>query len=96
MYKRYFALLTMVVGAAVAVVFSFYVIDGIVNPDPCYYEVGEHKPRLLFSLFYNIQEWNGYHPTPSVFNLIFSLTLGAIPGWLLFKRYKNEGKLALN
>jgi hypothetical protein len=92
MNKKYFALLLMLVGAVGAVLFSFYVVDGIVNADPCYYDLPEHKASPLFELFYDFPVSEGYHATPSMFNLFFSFIIGALPGWQLLKYFRKQGR----
>lgn len=62
-------------GSVVAFMFNFLILYKIFIPDPCYYHL--HEPGLLFNIFYTLPSWEGYHPFPSLFNFILTLTLGA-------------------
>lgn len=65
-------------GSVLAFLFNFLFLDKILIPDPCYYH--SHEPGLLFNIFYDLPAFEGYHPFPSVFNFIFTLTIGAVLG----------------
>jgi hypothetical protein len=84
-----------IAGAILALIFNFAVIDSIVVPDPCYYH--SHDTTWLFDLFYKITSAEGYHPSPSVFNFIFTITAGTAAGIALagFLLRKNKGKKIL-
>jgi hypothetical protein len=84
-----------IAGAILALFLNFGVIDRIVVPDPCYYH--SHDTNWLFDLFYNITSAEGGHPSPSVFNFIFTITAGAAAGIAFsgFLRRKSKRKKIL-
>jgi hypothetical protein len=79
-----------IAGAILALVFNFGVIDRIVVPDPCYYHT--HDTTLLFDLFYNITSAEGGHPSPSIFNFIFTIAAGVAAGIALFRFLRGKSK----
>ncbi|HCS21536.1 MAG TPA: hypothetical protein DIW47_13415 [Bacteroidetes bacterium] len=82
--QKFLVILYTLSGAVLAFLFNYLILDSILIPDPCYYH--SHEPGLLFHLFYDLPSSEGYHPFPSVFNFIFTLTIGALSG-LAFSKY---------
>lgn len=70
--------LSALIGMASTFFLNFFWFEGILIPDPCYYH--EHDTNFIFDLFYEITASNGDHPFPTIFNLIFTLTIGALIG----------------
>jgi CRISPR/Cas system-associated protein Csm6 len=67
-----------IAGALAAFFFNFYFLTNIIIPDPCYYH--SRDTALLFDLFYTISSADGDHPSPSAFNIIFTIIAGAAAG----------------
>jgi hypothetical protein len=61
-----------------AFVFNFLIQYTIIIPDPCYYHT--HDTSKMFDIFYELTSDNGYHPFPTMFNFIFTASIGAIIG----------------
>jgi hypothetical protein len=70
-------------GAAIMFAFNYLFLEHILIPDPCYYH--NRDTTLLFDLFYDLPGYAGGHPTPTIFNLVFTLATGAILGWTIQK-----------
>ncbi|MFM2225239.1 MAG: hypothetical protein RJA07_1441 [Bacteroidota bacterium] len=70
-------------GCIVGFLFNVFVVYNIIIPDPCYYHNHDFKTSRLFNLFYEITGAEGYHPTPTMFNIIFALVVGALLGFTL-------------
>jgi hypothetical protein len=59
---------------------NYFLLEGIIIPDPCYYHYHSHDTNKVFYLFYELTAQEGYHPTPTKLNLILTLTIGALTG----------------
>lgn len=66
---------------------NYYILEPMLVPDPCAYHVEETS--VLFNLFYTMKSSEGFHPLPSVFNFIVTLSLGTLIGLLLYKYCKS-------
>jgi len=69
------------IGALLALVFNFFVLEKILIPDPCFYHSNE--TNIVFDIFYFISSSEGGHPVPTSFNIIFTLAIGAVLGLIL-------------
>lgn len=72
-------LLYIAIGSTMALALNYFFIEEIFIPDPCYYH--SHSTSKLFDLFYSFPAYEGGHPVPSLFNLIFTALLGGIIGF---------------
>lgn len=72
-------------GIVLAFLFNFIILDKILIPDPCYYHTND--TNKVFDIFYELNSGDGYHPFPTMFNFIFTATIGAILG-LIISIYK--------
>jgi len=70
--------LMMIVGVFL---FNYLFLERLIIPDPCYYH--SHETTMLFDLFYELTASEGYHPTPTIFNLILTLIIGTVAGVFL-------------
>ncbi len=77
--------LSTLTGSALAFVLNFFILEKILIPDPCYYH--SHDTNKVFDIFYELTAGEGFHPFPTKFNFIFTLTIGAVSG-LTFSIYK--------
>jgi len=73
--------LSTLVGIGLTYILNFFVLENIIIPDPCYYH--SHDTNIVFDIFYEMPDWNGDHPFPTIFNFIFTLTIGALLGLTL-------------
>jgi len=73
----------LVSGLLVSFVLHF-MIEGILIPDPCAYH-GE-KTTQFFDLFYKMTSDEGYHPSPTTFNYVLTITLGLLLGFFINKQ----------
>ena len=71
-------ILSTIGGIVLAFVFNFLIQYTILIPDPCYYHT--HDTDKVFDIFYELTSDNGYHPFPTMFNFIFTASIGAIIG----------------
>ena len=55
-----------------------FMIEGIIIPDPCEYHSKE--TTWLFDLFYKMISDEGYHPSPTTFNYVVTISLGIALG----------------
>jgi hypothetical protein len=60
---------------------NYIFIEPLVIPNPCYYH--NRDTPALFDLFYDLPAGAGGHPFPTIFNVIFTLTAGVLPGYIL-------------
>lgn len=74
-------ILSTLAGAILAFLFNFLILDKILIPDPCYYH--SHRTNKVFDIFYELTAGDGFHPYPTPFNFIFTLTIGALSGMTL-------------
>ena len=84
----------MTIGAAMAgsigsLLFNYGILIHIIIPDPCYYH--SHDTSAAFDLFYVMTAEDGYHPPPSLFNLLFTIISGAVIGSCVYLYF--SGKL---
>ncbi|WP_299220058.1 hypothetical protein [uncultured Aquimarina sp.] len=71
------------IGALMALLINYAVLEEILIPDRCYYHVNE--PTKLFDIFYSFPAYNGGHPVPSIFNFICTAFTGAIIGLMNYE-----------
>ena len=71
----------VITGSILSLLFNFLLLDSILIPDPCYYH--SHDTGWLFDLFYNITTAEGGHPSPSLFNLVFTIATGGAIGYAI-------------
>jgi hypothetical protein len=81
--RKVFILLSAITGSFLAVMLNYFVIDSLLIPDPCYYHNHGFETSKLFDVFYNFPGSEGYHPTPTLFNTIFTFAFGAFVGLVL-------------
>lgn len=75
--------ITLIIGTAIgALAFNLFFLDRLFVPDPCYYHT--HRGGWLFHLFYDLPANEGYHPVPSILNIIFTAILGGLAGYGIF------------
>ena len=75
--------ITLIIGTAIgALAFNMFFLDRSFIPAPCYYHT--HNGGRLFHLFYDLQANEGYHPVPSIFNIVFTAVLGGLTGYGIF------------
>ncbi len=87
--KFLFTAVFVIAGAVLAFLFNFMVLDRILIPDPCYYH--SHDTNLVFDLFYEITTAEGGHPSPTIFNLIFTIVAGGALGYALSRYMAKSG-----
>ena len=69
------------IGIIVVFLFNYLLLERLIIPDPCYFH--SHDTTKVFDLFYELTASEGYHPTPTRFNLILTLIIGAMTGILI-------------
>lgn len=74
----------MLTGALLAFLLNVCLLEKLLIPDPCYYH--SHEGGRLFHWFYDLPATEGGHPVPTKLNMIITLLLGAIGGWLLARK----------
>ncbi len=74
-------ILSILAGMGLIFMLNFFLIENIIIPDPCYYH--SHDTNKVFDIFYELPAWNGDHPVPTIFNFIFTLTIGILLGLTL-------------
>jgi hypothetical protein len=79
-------------GAITALIFNFGFLERILIPDPCYYHTNE--TTALFDMFYGLSASEGYHPFPTLFNFLFTLSIGIALGILLNKVIHERRRMA--
>lgn len=79
--RRLITTFLTIAGAIAMFMFNFFFLEHLIIPDPCYYH--SHDAIFLFDWFYNLSD--GGHPFPTLFNLIFTLIIGALLGWTFSK-----------
>ena len=62
---------------------NYCIVEPLIVRDPCDYHGKETNG--FFNLFYKMESSDGFHPAPTHFNLIVTLTLGLITGYLLYQ-----------
>jgi hypothetical protein len=67
-----------ILGLVVTFVLNFFILERLIIPDPCYYH--SHDANNFFDLFYEFTAVEGFHPTPTILNLVLTLTTGSIVG----------------
>jgi len=83
-YKISVIFLFVFLGAVMALLLNLLLIEQLIIPDLCYYH--SHPTTALFDVFYNFPPGEGGHPAPTLFNLIITLLLGGLMGFMLAKR----------
>ena len=76
-----FVMICLIIGA---MLFNYSFLEDIVIPDPCYYHNNNYITSALFDLFYCFPSSEGGHPFPTLFNLIFTIIIGAAAGMILW------------
>lgn len=72
-----------IAGAVFAFAANYFFIEQLIIPDPCKYHSSDTTE--IFDLFYDLPSVNGGHPFPTIFNLMFTITLGGLIGFYLTK-----------
>ena len=80
--------LSLSLGVTGAFFLNYFFIEKFIIPDPCYYH--SLDAGILFNLFYDTPSVNGGHPFPSVINLIFTVALGLLIGWKVYKFFVSK------
>mgnify|MGYP003610684090 CR=1 FL=1 len=73
--------LSTFIGMVLTFCINFYLLENVIIPDPCYYH--SRDTNIIFDIFYEIPDWNGDHPYPTIFNMIFTIAIGAILGGII-------------
>ena len=89
MRAKVFIIFCIVIGLTITFIANYFFLENIIIPDPCYYH--SRDTTKLFDLFYSMTAVNGDHPFPTIFNLIFTLTIGGLAGFL-FGRWRLKTK----
>jgi hypothetical protein len=78
-----FAVITLstFIGMVLTYCINFYLLENVIIPDPCYYH--SHDTNVIFDIFYELPAWNGDHPVPTIFNMTFTIAIGAILGGII-------------
>lgn len=79
-----------VLGIIVFLLLNFFIIEKYIIPDPCFYH--NHNTTKTFDLFYQMTADEGYHPTPTKFNLLSTLTIGTLIGLIFGLKITKEKK----
>lgn len=74
----------IVIGALVTVFVSFTVVYQTFIPDICYYHT--HDMNLVMGWFYSSMPGDNGHPSPNLFNLVFSLVIGGLSSDLFYRK----------
>lgn len=85
----------MLAGGVIAVLLNLTLVQELLTPDPCYYH--SHQTNFFFDLFYKLSAENGYHPIPTLFNLLASLVIGMLVGLgfkMIISKQKNNANAA--
>ena len=94
MNKKFLNFLLALIGASIAFVLNYFVLENLLIPDPCYYH--NRETNILFDIFYMTPSFNGRHPLPTIFNYIFTLLVGGILGWVLANYLTRKTKKAFD
>lgn len=54
-------------------------------PNPCDYHYIGIENNMIFNLFFDMNSNTGYHPEPNNFNFIFTLLIGVLIGFMIWK-----------
>lgn len=76
------------IGIIIAFLFNYLLLERLIIPNPCYYH--SHNTTKVFDLFYKLTASEGYHPTPTIFNLTITLITGALTGLLFGLKFTNK------
>ncbi len=71
------------IGGVLAFLLNVLLIESVIIPDICYYHT--HDTNFFIDTFYDFPSSEGGHPVPSIINIILSLTVGGIVGFLIVK-----------
>ena len=83
MKKKLITFCFILTGMALAFYANYLLIEDILIPDSCYYH--QRETSFLFDAFYRTDSFDGGHPFPTIFNLIFTLLIGGFLGWLALR-----------
>lgn len=64
-----------------------FILESIAIPDPCYYHTRD--TTKLFDLFYKMESSEGYHPSPTLFNTLLTLSIGITAGIIVCRKIQN-------
>lgn len=81
--KTLLTLISILIGSTVMFAFNYLFLEHILIPDPCYYH--NRETTMIFDLFYDLPSREGYHPSPTSFNFLITLIVGAFLGWYFAK-----------
>ena len=68
----------IITGIITGLAFTIYLLWPLIIPDQCYYDI--HETNWFIELFFNFPAYEGYHPVPSLFNLLLFGYLGGVGG----------------
>lgn len=77
-FRTVIIILSIIAGAISGIAFSYFVLWPILIPDQCYYDV--HETNWFIELFFSFPAYEGYHPFPSLFNLLLFGFVGSLGG----------------
>jgi len=81
-----------VCGAIIATAFNYAALHRIMIPDECYYH--DNGTTAIFDLFYDIPLHNGYHPFPTLLNVILTVMFGLIGGVMAYRVWHRQRDIA--
>lgn len=84
-----------ILGLVVTFVLNFFILERLIISDPCYYH--SHETNKIFDLYCELTAVEGFHPTPTILNLVLTLTTGIVVGLVLgIRRTTNDNKAKSN
>ena len=78
------------VSGIITFLISYTLIYDLIIPDICYYHTNEMNSFM--NLFYSAGGADNGHPSPNLLNLIISLIIGGILGYVIYKYLTNKNK----
>jgi hypothetical protein len=75
------------IGIITLVFLNYCIIEPILIPDSCAYHAEDTSN--LFNLLYKMDSIDGYHPFPTLFNFLLTMTLGVISGLAVYRYGKS-------
>ena len=86
MRKILFTSIILIASLIIVQVINHSIIEKVIFGDSCEHNTGTIKTDGIFNLFYTVSSNTGYHPEPSLFNFMFTTSVGLIMG--VFFSYK--------
>jgi len=81
----------ILVGGIIMSLISFTLIFNLLIPDICYYH--NNEMNSFMNLFYGAGPADNGHPGPNLLNLIFSIFIGGIIGYGIYKLLQKKQEL---